>query len=403
MKIKYMCALVVIGATGIVFNAAKIGPVHSMVVQASMRTFNDFEAVPPIHTLAGSGVTTTPKGLSPAQIKTAYLLPSTGGSGTIAIISTYDHPLLESDLAKFDAQFKLTTCTVANKCLTIHNMKTTAGSSTIGPANAGWDLESALDTQWAHAIAPKAKILVVEAVSTKGADLMKAVDYARSQKGVVSVSMSWGGDEFSDETTLDNHFSTNASGTTSTISFFASSGDDGTGASWPAASPYVIGVGGTSLTMTNSATTAKFSSEKAWSGSGGGVSAYETEPSYQKTYSIARAAGKRAIPDVSFAADPQHGFSVYHNGWYVVGGTSAGAPQWAAIATLGMSGATSSNTSKKYPISLSELYKDKASSVYGIYFRDITSGTNGTCGYYCSARSHYDYVTGLGSPITDQF
>jgi len=421
MKIKYMCALVAIGATGIVFNAAEIGPVHSMVAragiaQASVRTFNDFNAVPPIHTLAGSGVTATPKGLSPTQIKTAYLLPATGGSGTIAIISAYDHPLLESDLAKFDAQFKLAACTVANKCLTIHNMKTAAGkagglgSVAIGPANAGWDLESALDTQWAHAIAPKAKILVVESASTKGADLMKAVDYARSQKGIVSVSMSWGGDEFSDETTLDSHFSASATvsatGTASTIAFFASSGDNGTGASWPAASPYVIGVGGTSLTMTNSGATAKFSSEKAWSGSGGGVSAYEPEPAYQKTYSIARAAGKRAIPDVSFAADPQHGFSVYHNGWYVVGGTSAGAPQWAAIAALGAAGSNGSNgsnTSKKYPISLSELYKDKASSIYGIYFRDITSGTNGTCGYYCSARSHYDYVTGLGSPITDQF
>jgi subtilase family serine protease len=124
---------------------------------------------------------------------------------------------------------------------------------------------------------------------------------------------------------------------------------------------------------------------------------YETEPLYQQSYSIPKAGGKRAIPDVSYAADPQHGFSVYHNGWYVIGGTSAGAPQWAAIAALGNTG------TKKYPISLSELYKDKASSVYSIYFRDITSGTNGTCGYYCNARTHYDYVTGLGSPITYQF
>lgn len=391
MKIKTMCALTGIGIAGVALNISAIVPTDKMVAQASVRTFADFEAVPPIHTLAGSGTTAKPEGMTPTQIKTAYLLPSTGGSGTIAIISAYEHPALESDLAVFDKQFKLAACSTANKCLTIHDMKTATSSAGKGPTNAGWDLESALDSQWAHAIAPKAKILVVESASTKGADLMKAVDYARAQPGVVSVSMSWGGDEFSDEKTLDSHFEATGA------AFFASSGDDGTGASWPAASPYVIGVGGTSLVMTNTGATAKFSSEKAWSGSGGGVSGYETEPSFQKTYSIARDANMRAIPDVSYAADPQHGFSVYHAGWYVIGGTSAGAPQWAAIAALGNSG------TKKYPISLSELYKDKASSVYGIYFRDITSGTNGTCGFYCAARTHYDYVTGLGSPITDHF
>jgi subtilase family serine protease len=390
MKIKTMCALTGIGIAGVALNISAIVPTDRMVAQASVRTFADFEAVPPIHTLAGAGTTAKPEGMTPTQIKTAYLLPATGGSGTIAIISAYEHPALENDLAVFDKQFKLATCSIANKCLTIHDMKT-ATSSGKAATNAGWDLESALDSQWAHAIAPKAKILVVESASTKGADLMKAVDYARSQPGVISVSMSWGGDEFSDEKTLDSHFE--ATGT----AFFASSGDDGTGASWPAASPYVIGVGGTSLVMTNTGTTAKFSSEKAWSGSGGGVSGFETEPTFQKTYSITRDVNMRAIPDVSYAADPQHGFSVYHAGWYVIGGTSAGAPQWAAIAALGIGG------TKKYPISLSELYKDKASSVYGIYFRDITSGTNGTCGFYCAARTHYDYVTGLGSPITDHF
>ncbi len=396
-----MCALLGLGIAGAIINVCSIGPANAIIAKASVRTFADFEAVPPIHTLASSGATALPEGMTPTQVKTAYLLPATGGSGIIAIVGAYEHPAIESDLAVFDKQFKLAACTVANKCLTVHDMKATTNGVGEMPKNAGWDLESALDTEWAHAIAPKAKILVVESASTKGADLMKAVDYARAQPGVVSVSMSWGGSEFSDETTLDGHFSATGTGglnsSTSNIAFFASSGDDGTGASWPAASPYVIGVGGTSLTMTNVGTTAKFASEKAWSGSGGGVSAYETEPSYQKTYSIARAGGKRAIPDVSFAADPQRGFSVYHNGWYVIGGTSAGAPQWAALATLGMSG------KKKYPISLAELYKDKSSGVYAIYFRDITTGTNGACGYYCGARSHYDYVTGLGSPITDHF
>ena len=222
--------------------------------------------------------------------------------------------------------------------------------------------------------------------------------------------MSWGGGEFAGETALDSHFSANSSTTINSasvanpIAFFASSGDDGTGASWPAASPNVISVGGTSLSLKIDGS---LSSEKAWSGSGGGVSAYENEPLFEKNYSIPRAGGKRAIPDVAYAADPDSGFSVYHapdgstaktqspKYWYVVGGTSAGAPQWAAIASLGYSA--------KHPLSIADLYADKSSSKTASFFRDIKSGTNGDCAYYCTARAHYDYVTGLGSPLTYKF
>lgn len=255
--------------------------------------------------------------------------------------------------------------------------------------DAGWSLESALDSEWSHAIAPSSKILVIEAASSKGSDLLKAIDYARSRSDVVSVSMSWGGDEFKTETGLDKHFvATSTSKTGQHISFFASSGDDGTGASWPAVAQNVIAVGGTSLDMSSS----QFVSEKAWSGSGGGISKYETEPAYQKDYSIPQANNKRATPDVSFAADPDHGFSVFHSGkWYVIGGTSAGAPQWAAIASLGKG------------FSGADMYSDKASASNGAFFRDITSGKNGTCVYYCQARKRYDYVTGLGSPLTYKF
>ncbi len=190
--------------------------------------------------------------------------------------------------------------------------------------------------------------------------------------------MSWGGAEFPEETTMDAHF-VSVSG----APFFASSGDNGAGASWPAASPNVIGVGGTSIGANDK--------ETAWSGSGGGVSAYEKEPSYQKSYSIPKAGGMRAIPDVSYDADPASGFPIVRKGlWRTVGGTSAGAPQWAAIASLGN-------------VSLSALYKDKMKADTASYFRDITSGTNGDCGYFCDARAHYDYVTGLGSPQTDVF
>jgi subtilase family serine protease len=386
----------------IVANFVLIGSLNIAYANA-IPSLDTFIARPPIHIMAGT--TAGPGGLFPSQVKKAYNLPGTGGKGTIAIIAAYNHPNIASDLLAFDKAFGLTSCTTSNGCLEIHPMNATAKDDT------GWSMETALDTEWSHAIAPKAKILVVEAATDGGTNLLKAVDYARSRSDVVAISMSWGGDEFASEASLDSHFS--ASFSSSPVAFFASSGDDGAGASWPAASPYVISVGGTSLNLNSKS---GLVSEKAWTGSGGGVSVYESEPGFQTTYSIPRAGGKRAIPDVAFAADPQYGFSVYHapdtssvnstknysskstpaaKNWYVVGGTSAGAPQWAAIADLAFAA--------KDPISLSKLYADKAASAYAKFFRDITSGTNGNCGYFCVARKHYDYVTGLGSPLTDKF
>ncbi len=254
-------------------------------------------------------------------------------------------------------------------------------------SNSGWKGETSLDVEWSHAIAPNAKILLVEAVTPSGSNLLKAVDYAVSRSDVVAVSMSWGGEEFPDETSLDNHFKSNSGKT-----FFASSGDNGAGASWPAASPNVVGVGGTTLTLSNNGT---YQKETAWIGSGGGVSAYEFQPTYQAGYAIPHANKMRAIPDVSYNADPQSGFPVYIggsiSGWHVVGGTSAGAPQWAAIKALGLSASND------------KFYSDKASDSNASYFRDIVSGSNGDCVYFCQARKHYDYITGLGSPLTVKF
>jgi len=340
--------------------------------------FSDFEGHPPIH--SNGQITASPVGLTPDQIKTIYNLPKTGGHGTIAIIDVGADTTIESDLAAFDKQFNIAACTTANKCFEKHPMD-------INETDQGWGLETALDVEWAHAIAPNAKILLVQAKTESGTNLMNAVDYARSRSDAVAVSMSWGGDEFSDEATLDSHFTSKYG-----AAFFASSGDEGAGAEWPASSPNVIGVGGTHVNLTKTGTLA---SETAWSGSGGGVSLYEAAPAYQTAYSIPRAKGKRSIPDVAYDADPDSGFSVYKGGsrpgWSEVGGTSAGAPQWAAIQSLGLS-ATDNN-----------FYKDKASAATASYFRDIKSGTNGSCSYYCTARSSYDYVTGLGSPLTIHF
>ena len=333
--------------------------------------FSNFRGIPPIHVYS---TTKSPTGMTPDEIKKIYGLPQSGGKGTIVIVGAYDDATIEADLGVFDREFVLPACTSANGCFTQHLM------SAKEAANSGWALETSLDVEWAHAIAPNAKIVLVEAATQSGANLLKALDYAASLPGAVSISMSWGGAEFPEEVSLDSHFKS-----VSGAVFFASSGDNGAGASWPASSPYVIGVGGTSVILTSGGSVSK---ESAWTGSGGGVSVYEKEPAYQSQYAIPKSGGMRAIPDVSYDANPASGFPIYHAGkWRKVGGTSAGAPQWAAIASLGNG------------ITLTHLYTDKTRVDNASYFRDIVSGENGDCGYLCLARARYDYVTGLGSPL----
>lgn len=340
---------------------------------------DQFQAHPPHH--VHGNATTSPTGLSPAQIRPAYNLPSSGGTGTIAIIDAYDDPTAENDLKVFSAEYGLPGCTAASGCFEKYQMSNPMRS------DGGWALEISLDVQWAHAIAPGAKILLVEAASSNGTDLLAAVDYARARPDVVAISMSWGGSEFSSEVSYDNRFVSDYG-----ASFFASSGDSGTGASWPAVAPNVTAVGGTTLSFNADGTLA---GETAWSGSGGGISAYEPMPSYQTALGVPGT--MRAIPDVSYDADPASGFSVYDStryqgqkGWFRVGGTSAGAPQWAAIQSLGL---TSTNPN---------FYADAAQN-WSAYFRDIVSGSNGSCGSVCTASAGYDTVTGLGSPVTTNF
>jgi len=251
--------------------------------------------------------------------------------------------------------------------------------------DSGWALEISLDVESAHAIAPNAKILLVEAQNNSDLSLLSAVNYAANRTDVVAVSMSWGGPEFSGQSLYDSNFTSNHG-----IVFFAATGDSGAGVIWPSTSQNVIAVGGTSLTLNPDGTVAN---ETGWTGSGGGISAYETEPQYQTIYNIPAANGKRCVPDVSYDADPNTGFFVYDTtaysnstGWFLVGGTSAAVPQWAAIQSLGLS------------VSSNNLYQD-AKRNSSAYFRDITSGSNGNY----SAAPGYDLVTGLGSPITANF
>lgn len=351
-------------------------------------------ARPPIH-LKGTNASRGPVGMIPAKARKAYgfdQVSNQGAGQTIAIVDAYDDPNIESDLGVFSSQFSLPACTTANGCF----LKVYAQGSKPS-TNAGWALEISLDVEWAHAIAPQAKIVLVEAATNSFANLLGAVDVAVA-KGASVVSMSWGGGEFSGETSYDTHFSVNG------VTFTASSGDSGSGVEYPAASPFLVAVGGTTLNVDSSG---NYLSESAWSGSSGGISAVENEPAYQSAFGIPNdPQGKRGVPDVAYDANPNTGFAVYdtvryqgQSGWFQVGGTSAGAPQWAALFAIANSmrlaaskGTLTSASGSVYDPSIA------TGSAYGTNYHDITSGTNGTCGTLCTAVSGYDYVTGLGSP-----
>jgi hypothetical protein len=310
----------------------------------------------------------SPKGYNVSQIRTAYNLPSSGGAGTtIAIIDAYDTPNILNSFNTFSTQYGLPDNNTGN--FLVHKMSRTIKT------DSGWALETCLDVEWAHAIAPNATILLVEAIDNTDTSLLNAIDYATNKPGVVAVSMSWGEQEISGETSFDNHF--NKAG----ITFFASSGDDGSTVMWPAASANVVSVGGTTLNLTSDGAVI---SEIAWSNSSGGISNYVARPVYQTNFGLTYP--NRAVPDVSYYANTSPGVSVYNGTWWRVGGTSAGAPQWAAIDALGLS-ATNTN-----------LYA-RAKTSYSSYFRDITSGSNNVT----SAATGYDLVTGLGSPLTTGF
>lgn len=272
-------------------------------------------------------------GLTPAQVTHAYGLDAISfsngtvkgdGSGeTIALIEAFHDPYLQSDLKIFDAANNL-----PDPQLSVVNL---GGNQT----DDGWASEEMMDVEWAHAVAPGAKILVVEARSQNQSDLIAAINVAKSTPGVATVSMSWGFSEFPSETQYDSVFTT-PSGHQG-ITYFAASGDSGSsgGAEWPAASPNVVSVGGTTLALTRTNTIA---GESAWIDSGGGFSLYESEPGYQQAV---QNTGVRSTPDVSFVADPSTGASVYYttpsNGrgsWQTIGGTSLGSPAWAAIIAI---------------------------------------------------------------------
>jgi len=363
-------------------------------------------AHPPIHVKPGT--TTSPTGYSPAQIRHAYgfdLLSQDGGGQTIGIIDAFDDPTAASDLETFIGAFSLANmyglpnqqaCTIAAGPHPCFQKVFPQGGKP--RTNGSWALEISLDVQWAHAIAPGADILLEESRDNHLGNLLGGVIDASTNRNAHAVSMSWGASDFLGETNYDQYFSVNGA------TFTAASGDNGTGVLWPAASPYVVGVGGTTLPLDASGNLT--GSETAWSGSGGGISANESEPGYQSSYPIPNTNGHRGTPDVSYDADPNTGYPVYDStpyfgstGWFQVGGTSAGAPQWAALTVLADQARLTTSLSSNN-LTSSPQYNAAASAVYAYNYRDIMSGSNGSCSI-CTATNGYDFVTGLGSPLAN--
>jgi hypothetical protein len=327
-----------------------------------------------IHNNAANGAAP----FSPAQISQAYglnLISNTGSGQTIYIVDAYNDPNISSDLATFDSQWGLPAAS-----LTVHKMSSRVANSS------SWGVEESLDVEWAHAIAPAANIVLVEATSSSNSALFSAVNWATSS-GAKIVSMSWGGTDSSGDTSYNTYFEHSG------VTYIASAGDSASALEYPAASPYVLSVGGTSLTLT---TSNAYSSETAWSSGGGGVSKYEAEPGYQTSFGIKNSG--RGIPDVAWDADPNTGVYVYDSyirgggGWYEVGGTSVGAPSWAGLIALADQNAATPLTTDSLT-SRTEYSAAATSTLYASNYHDVTTGSNGH-----AAGVGYDLATGIGSP-----
>lgn len=320
-------------------------------------------------------------GYSPAKLRTAYTggISTASGMPIIAITAAYNNPNIQTELNTYSTAFGIPTLpacvgSIASSTVPCFKKIDQNGGTNYPQNNTQWGLEISMDVQIAHAICTNCKILLVEADSNGINDLMTAIDQAIVQ-GANVTSHSWGLGEFSTQSTFNTHL--NVPG----VAMIFSSGDAGYGVSYPASSPFVTAVGGTTLNFTGNG---NYAGETAWSGSGSGCSAYEAKPAWQTD----TLCSNRTVSDVSADANPTTGASVYNgNSWYKVGGTSLSAPIIAGVQAL--AGVPSGNTT-------SSIYTNFSLS----NFHDIVTGSNGSCGntYLCTALTGYDGPTGLGTP-----
>lgn len=315
----------------------------------------------------------TPSGYGPADLRSAYKVTASGSSTyTIAIVDAYGYSNAEADLAAYRSQYGLPACTTANGCFKKVNEN---GGSTYPRADVGWGQEQALDLDMASAMCPGCKIILVQASTSSLSDLATAENTAVSL-GAKAISNSYGGGE-SGTSGYENAW--NHPGIAVTVS----SGDNGYGVEFPASSPHVTAVGGTSLTR---ASNSRGWSEMVWSGAGSGCSTVYAKPTWQNDGLCAR----RTVADVSAVADPNTGVAVFgpvttrRSGWMVFGGTSVAAPLVAGV--YGANGGSANYGQNPY------------NAVTALF--DVTSGSNGSCGgtYLCTGTGGYDGPSGLGTP-----
>ncbi len=330
----------------------------------------------------------TPTGETPASVACIYgvtkktagcpqngtVLPK-GGAKAIALIEWGKNSTMKNDLKTFSTTFGLPAPNITEVC---------ADGSCPSNDGTGWDIETALDVQWAHAMAPKAKLYVVEGANDLFGAEQKASQLV-AKAGGGEISNSWvtsTSDEDPNEKQYDKYFKA------STIVYFAASGDWGGHALYPSASPFVVSAGGSTIVRDGSG---NFTGESCWGESGGGLSHYESRPGYQDV--IKKLVGShRGTPDLTAVADPASGVAVYNStycgGWCEVGGTSAASPILAGIVN------SAGSFFKTSTAQLKKIYGEYADPTeYKNYFRDITTGNNGN-----QAKKGWDMCTGVGSP-----
>jgi hypothetical protein len=340
------------------------------------------------------------KGYGPADLQSAYNIPADRGAGaTVAVVDAYDDPNAEADLAAYRSQFGLPACGSSDGCF--RKVGQTGGAVPY-PDTVGWATEAMLDIDMVSAACPLCHILLVEATSDYETDLAVAANWAAGQPGVRAVSNSYGSPEGSSDTAYGAAYYAHPG-----VAMVASAGDTGYGVVFPAASPYVISVGGTSLAAGCAAPAADGTcpagqrkwSETVWNdlssaqgATGSGCSAYEPKPAWQHD-----GCAHRTVADLSAVADPATGVAVYDTwgsnqdpakAWNTLGGTSAAAPLIAAM------------IAEANPAHPSASYAYVAANSAGL--NDVTTGTNSASAcvpvLLCKAGAGYDGPTGQGTP-----
>ena len=363
---------------------------------------------------------------TPAQIRAAYglaPLPAVGsaispavaatlGAGqTIYLIDAYHDATALADLNAFSTRFGLPTCTNVAIATTatvplapppstctfsaVYSTTAYAMTSTVPAYNATWAPESKLDVQWAHAIAPLARIVLIEMPNSLSTSILGA-NLLAGRLGQGVVSMSFGSAEAGWAPSVDAYFSHAG------MTYVAAAGDSGSQVLWPAVSPNVLAVGGTSLNWSGTGTRY----EAAWDKTGGGMSAHEALPAWQSGLTPAGGGAlvRRAVPDVAFNANPMTGEYVAltlpgaATVWSAYGGTSIAAPQWAGV--VAVANAIRATQGKAALGDIHSLLYKSIAAVPGVYasaMGDVVDGTNGTCAT-CRAGAGFDQATGWGTP-----